>query len=323
MSGGYKNDNAVRFVAGGGFISNSGDFANGKAFRDGSTSDPVSTSIPVPPAYARTVTPSFIRPIPVQMPAIFDLASGDGLLSTSPTNLGEGRDAKIDSPSKSRHSASATNFCPRRVSNNNHLPPHSQHSGSGQKVTLSEIIHVPVDKFPKYNFVGRILGPRGMTAKQLEDETGCKIMVRGRGSSRMYQGSRTDPDMPLHVQIQVEDFPEPAKLKMDNAITRIKQLLNPPPEGRDELKRKQLVELSIINGTYRPSTATKVLLRKIGGYQNPQEQLDFTCLIDPTRNLNPLMLTNITACDQHNKSDENLAKMQELFAMMAMRRPYI
>ena len=36
----------------------------------------------------------------------------------------------------------------------------------------------------QYNFVGRILGPRGMTAKQLEQETGCKIMVRGRGSMR-------------------------------------------------------------------------------------------------------------------------------------------
>jgi hypothetical protein len=32
--------------------------------------------------------------------------------------------------------------------------------------------------------VGRILGPRGMTAKQLEQETGCKIMVRGKGSMR-------------------------------------------------------------------------------------------------------------------------------------------
>ena len=36
----------------------------------------------------------------------------------------------------------------------------------------------------QFNFVGRILGPRGMTAKQLETETGCKIMVRGKGSMR-------------------------------------------------------------------------------------------------------------------------------------------
>ena len=38
--------------------------------------------------------------------------------------------------------------------------------------------------FVQFNFVGRILGPRGMTAKQLEQDTGCKIMVRGKGSMR-------------------------------------------------------------------------------------------------------------------------------------------
>ena len=32
--------------------------------------------------------------------------------------------------------------------------------------------------------MGRILGPRGITAKQLERDTGCKIMVRGKGSMR-------------------------------------------------------------------------------------------------------------------------------------------
>ena len=36
----------------------------------------------------------------------------------------------------------------------------------------------------QYNFVGRLLGPRGLTAKQLEQETKCKIMVRGKGSMR-------------------------------------------------------------------------------------------------------------------------------------------
>ena len=37
---------------------------------------------------------------------------------------------------------------------------------------------------PQFNFVGRILGPRGMTTKELEQYTGCKIMVRGKGSMR-------------------------------------------------------------------------------------------------------------------------------------------
>ncbi|CAG2182725.1 unnamed protein product, partial [Oppiella nova] len=54
----------------------------------------------------------------------------------------------------------------------------------GPAVSRQEKVYVPVDEHPEYNFVGRILGPRGMTAKQLEQETGCKIMVRGRGSMR-------------------------------------------------------------------------------------------------------------------------------------------
>lgn len=54
----------------------------------------------------------------------------------------------------------------------------------GEIVQLQEKIYVPTSEHPEYNFVGRILGPRGMTAKQLELETGCKIMIRGRGSMR-------------------------------------------------------------------------------------------------------------------------------------------
>ncbi|CAG5108999.1 Similar to how: Protein held out wings (Drosophila melanogaster) [Cotesia congregata] len=87
----------------------------------------------------------------------------------------------------------------------------------GEIITLTEKVYVPVKEHPDFNFVGRILGPRGMTAKQLEQETGCKIMVRGKGSMRDKKKA----------------------------------------EGEDELKKRQLMELAIINGTYRDSN-TKV-----------------------------------------------------------------
>lgn len=54
----------------------------------------------------------------------------------------------------------------------------------GEFVSMQEKIYVPIGEHPEYNFVGRLLGPRGMTAKQLEQETGCKIMIRGKGSMR-------------------------------------------------------------------------------------------------------------------------------------------
>ena len=51
---------------------------------------------------------------------------------------------------------------------------------TGKHVVCSTI----QDAYFQFNFVGRILGPRGLTAKQLEQETGCKVMVRGKGSMR-------------------------------------------------------------------------------------------------------------------------------------------
>jgi len=143
----------------------------------------------------------------------------------------------------------------------------------GEKIQVSEKVFVPIKEHPEYNFVGRILGPRGMTAKQLEQETGCKIMIRGEGSMRdraKEELCRGKPNYEhlgekLHVLIQCEDTKKRASMKMENAVEQIKKLLTPPvAHGIDELKRKQLMELAIINGTYRPSTA------KVGMISTPR-----------------------------------------------------
>lgn len=34
----------------------------------------------------------------------------------------------------------------------------------------------------QYNFVGRLLGPRGNSLKRVEASTDCRILIRGRGS---------------------------------------------------------------------------------------------------------------------------------------------
>nr|CAD7424128.1 unnamed protein product [Timema monikensis] len=132
----------------------------------------------------------------------------------------------------------------------------------GLPVTLTEKVYVPVKEHPDFNFVGRILGPRGMTAKQLELETGCKIMVRGRGSMRDKKKEELNRGKPnwehlndeLHVLITVEDTENRANLKMERAVEEVKKLLI-PADGEDELKKRQLMELAIINGTYRDSNA--------------------------------------------------------------------
>ncbi|KAM6368156.1 KH domain-containing RNA-binding protein QKI isoform 11-T13 [Alca torda] len=128
----------------------------------------------------------------------------------------------------------------------------------------------------QFNFVGRILGPRGLTAKQLEAETGCKIMVRGKGSMRdkkkvsfksrdnhdpavlevEEEQNRGKPNWEhlnedLHVLITVEDAQNRAEIKLKRAVEEVKKLLIPAAEGEDSLKKMQLMELAILNGTYR------------------------------------------------------------------------
>uniref|UniRef100_A0A158R6A7 KH domain-containing protein n=1 Tax=Syphacia muris TaxID=451379 RepID=A0A158R6A7_9BILA len=134
----------------------------------------------------------------------------------------------------------------------------------GEVIIKTEKIFVPVKEHPEYNFVGRILGPRGMTAKQLEQETGCKIMVRGKGSMRdkaKEEANRGKPNWEhlsedLHVLIQCEDTPNRAVLKLKRAVAEVKKLLVPSSDD-DELKRKQLMELAIINGTYRSNNTAQ------------------------------------------------------------------
>ncbi|XP_030369801.1 protein held out wings isoform X2 [Scaptodrosophila lebanonensis] len=136
----------------------------------------------------------------------------------------------------------------------------------GAVVTLNEKVYVPVREHPDFNFVGRILGPRGMTAKQLEQETGCKIMVRGKGSMRDKKKEDANRGKPnwehlsddLHVLITVEDTENRAKVKLAQAVAEVQKLLVPQAEGEDELKKRQLMELAIINGTYRDTTAKSV-----------------------------------------------------------------
>merc|ERR1712226_436603 len=107
--------------------------------------------------------------------------------------------------------------------------------GSGPPVIHS------VKEHPDFNFVGRILGPRGMTTKQLEQETGCKIMVRGRGSMRDKKKEEQNRGKPnwehlndeLHVLITVEDSENRAKLKLERAVEEVKKLLT-VSEGEDE-----------------------------------------------------------------------------------------
>lgn len=160
----------------------------------------------------------------------------------------------------------------------------------GPVVTMSEKLYVPLKEHPDFNFVGRILGPRGMTAKQLEQDTGCKIMVRGKGSMRDKKKEEANRGKPnwehlnedLHVLITVEDTTNRSKIKIQRAAEEVKKLLVPAAEGEDNLKKLQLMELAILKEQAAPRMLAPSQL-----IQMPQH-----CLRNPNPAGAPIMLTS-------------------------------
>ncbi|EKX48251.1 hypothetical protein GUITHDRAFT_68890, partial [Guillardia theta CCMP2712] len=112
---------------------------------------------------------------------------------------------------------------------------------------------VPVEKFPGYNFVGRLLGPRGNTLKELQKESGCKLLIRGKGSVKFRDGEsehqmqEIHPHLrePLHVLIDYEGY----AVKRDPTFYRVLELLSPlltpPRSDADDLVRIALCLTSL------------------------------------------------------------------------------
>jgi len=56
------------------------------------------------------------------------------------------------------------------------------HTERQQKLSVK--IRVPIKEHPRWNFVGKLLGPKGQTLKDLQQQTGCKMAIMGKGSIR-------------------------------------------------------------------------------------------------------------------------------------------
>jgi KH-domain type I len=101
--------------------------------------------------------------------------------------------------------------------------------------------------YPNYNFIGLIIGPRGMTQKQMERDTGAKISIRGRGSStRGRMNSQPGDDDELHVLVTAD-----TRAQLQKASALVEKLLTPIDETKNLHKQLQLRTLAQINGTLR------------------------------------------------------------------------
>lgn len=117
------------------------------------------------------------------------------------------------------------------------------------KVTVKVL--VPVKEHPKVNFVGKLLGPKGNTMKQLQEETMCKMAILGRGSMRDRQKEEElrnslDPKYAhlsdeLHVEISALAPPAEAHARIAYALAEVKKYLI--PDTNDMIRQTQMREI--------------------------------------------------------------------------------
>ncbi|GMH25056.1 hypothetical protein Nepgr_026899 [Nepenthes gracilis] len=132
-------------------------------------------------------------------------------------------------------------------------------NSSGLIVKRTIRVDIPVDKYPNYNFVGRLLGPRGNSLKRVEASTECRVLIRGRGSIKdqakeeMMRGKLGYEHLnePLHILVEAELPVEIIDARLMQAREILEDLLKPVDEYQDFFKKQQLRELAMINGTLR------------------------------------------------------------------------
>ncbi|XP_038592783.1 KH domain-containing, RNA-binding, signal transduction-associated protein 2 [Micropterus salmoides] len=128
---------------------------------------------------------------------------------------------------------------------------------SNKNIKLSERVLIPIQQYPKFNFVGKLLGPRGNSMKRLQEETGVKMSILGKGSMRdkgkeeelrnSGEAKYAHLNNDLHVLIEVFAPPGEAYSRMSHALEEIKKFL--VPDYNDEIRQEQLRELSLLNGS--------------------------------------------------------------------------
>ncbi|PAN34534.1 hypothetical protein PAHAL_6G152300 [Panicum hallii] len=145
----------------------------------------------------------------------------------------------------------------------NWVSPQGNSSGFIVKKTMR--MDIPVDKYPNFNFVGRLLGPKGNSLKRVEANTDCRVLIRGRGSIKdaaKEELMRGKPgyehlNEPLHLVIEAELPAEIIDIRLMQAREILDDMLKPVDESMDFFKKQQLRELAMLNGTLRDNSSRK------------------------------------------------------------------
>ncbi|KAJ0043680.1 hypothetical protein Pint_18476 [Pistacia integerrima] len=117
-------------------------------------------------------------------------------------------------------------------------------------------LDIPVDTYPNFNFVGRILGPRGNSLKRVEATTGCRVYIRGEGSIKdpnKEDKLRGRPgyehlNEPFHVLIEADLPANIVDIRLRQAREIIEELLKPVTiyEEEDMINHVVMLQRSLL-----------------------------------------------------------------------------
>lgn len=118
-------------------------------------------------------------------------------------------------------------------------------------IRVAQKVLVPVREHPKFNFVGKLLGPKGNSLRRLQEETLCKMTVLGRHSMKDRAKEEElrnsgDPKYShlnddLHVEISTIAPPAEAHARIAYAMAELRKYLI--PDSNDIIRQEQLREL--------------------------------------------------------------------------------
>ncbi|XP_069126958.1 KH domain-containing, RNA-binding, signal transduction-associated protein 2-like isoform X2 [Argopecten irradians] len=154
------------------------------------------------------------------------------------------------------HAARLLNDEIKRVEQGNakkQVPTVEAHHSKPQGVALK--VKIPVKDFPKFNFVGKLLGPKGMSLKRLQEETGTKMSILGKGSMRDKNkeeemkkegGKYAHLNEDLHLLIEVYSEVSDCYARLSHAVSEVQKFLT--PDYNDEISQQQMEEMMFLNG---------------------------------------------------------------------------
>jgi len=144
-------------------------------------------------------------------------------------------------------------------------------------ITLTEKVNFPIEEYPGYNFVGRLLGPKGSTLKGLQASTKTKMSILGKGSSKDKKKEEElrksdDPEHahlkePLHVLLQVKASKIEAHRKIAAALKELYPFMT--PDAADSMPEQMNERPYVNDGGIPPRGGAPPPGRSRGGGQGP------------------------------------------------------